>query len=1726
MSETHKECFNRKLHHLIAIVTVLLLGLSFNAFGSTNQQVKAECQRTAAYKVSGIGVTPDEMDTNAAIEVCRAALKMNPDDADVMAWLSRALHIAWVFDNSNGLIDEALELANRSAAGGSAEGKFKLGSFYERGDGVPQNRKRALEMYQASAADSYPKAISFLLDIHTQPDLGFADLIDLSDLQPLALQLFDVGDSNHKRKAINVLISMELYDLLSLTHDFEIEKALTKYDAAKDWVKKLPVGDQTGPTDYIADTASLLFVVKGQEEGMTDAGLASARRIIAWTKGAGVETTELPVLFRRSMEQLAKLQSNGNVGQQSYADIALSKIALAFQARSIVFQERMYASKTADELRKAVDDQLETLKHQRFIVSLNDSESRETDLAKLDDFVEQIRKSSQGWIEDIETASQNENRQRKLAVLLDETITLHADLDRSRSEHPTVELIKRMKALLVRATEAQRWREAEDFDYVESVELGYRILVMRRLWPALDVLNDRLRSGADIPELDLRDAQHAFAFVRDHVEDSSLETAPMTILRAEARFAATSGDASVAASKYEAFYRQRLAEKGPRKSPTPSGADDGGGDKGLDVRYRELFDQAAAIAAKRGASDRQRVAMILDLVKQFDESELATLIDDVTYSRDPAGDVAAVIDGSLLDKTVTEHSPRLSTLAEILFLHADKPSDLVAMRTVADLMHNEFVYFPEEALRNAWDRILNASYARLNALGARSLAAYLSQDKAAFLRNFQAMAELSATLHDTDHAVIGAFAEWRNAVSSEQKQPDLKLHEFAAQARQYTATSRKFAQKISDLADADLQESDSSSMSEQARSRDVEAKLAAVKRIGRIPITEVELDLFFVEHRIAWEAGNLVLANTISKAAADYFQSPPEVIDAANAAHHLVNLAKGHAALGSYEKAFETYEDALSVLSANGRTATPQYESISVNLLAFAARSGNREAVARSIAEYEGRFTSLLADVSDQDGPGGGARIFMTRGMIAIAEALEREATIVPQPMFTHPSTDILMSLLHQTAELEATAGNLEAARAAIALSRFIDAQTVTTNEDLDIRQTEARLAYLDGNPDEAARLQEALIASLFEQNLVDEGRETIALAAANFRLARYLRASGRYSRATETIERATAMAAEKLGDENPVLATFLFEQASLLSEINQETEALGFLARAFQLLHEPETGFLHRNFWSFGINNSLTPIKVAGTYLDALWRRYQTSGRHADVETAFAALQGLANREASEAILDAVSRKSGLSPELVRLVRQRQDILRQLSSLRAELVGAKAGVGNQFKFSRLEKLKSDFAAVSNSIADHDASLGRTTHRSVSPLNEVQSKLSKNEAVVLIRDVGVSTHIILVTNEDVYWHRTDVAGDALSQRVAKLRQTLLPSAFAIRGVSAISGDRSGKFAELSANLYQTMLEPLLSQLDGIEHLIVSANAPLDALPFQVLMTNTLDQSNRNRMKFERQRWLLEDFAVTVVPVLANFRADGVGTSGSASKPFFGVGAPKFDMSDKIAEVSQAATGLSDFRSLFRSGAANVSAIANLLPLPEAEFEVRSLARSLGGDNEDLLFGVNARESEIRARRLTDYRVLAFATHGLLAGELGALAEPALVFSPGSGSSDDDGLLTMSEVAQLSLNADWVLLSACNTAGDNGQPGSDAFSGLAQAFLYAGAKNIIVSHWPVNSEAAVSLTTGMAEVLENTPGTTLAEAMRQSMLAVIQDGNIDPAYWAPFSVVSSGSEIRP
>ncbi|MGO9170350.1 MAG: CHAT domain-containing protein, partial [Rhodomicrobium sp.] len=302
-------------------------------------------------------------------------------------------------------------------------------------------------------------------------------------------------------------------------------------------------------------------------------------------------------------------------------------------------------------------------------------------------------------------------------------------------------------------------------------------------------------------------------------------------------------------------------------------------------------------------------------------------------------------------------------------------------------------------------------------------------------------------------------------------------------------------------------------------------------------------------------------------------------------------------------------------------------------------------------------------------------------------------------------------------------------------------------------------------------------------------------------------------------------------------------------------------------------------------------------------------------------------------------------------------------------------------------------------------------------------------------------------------------------------------------------------------------------------------------------------------------WLIRDHALTVLPAVSSLDAlRRVARPSAAAKPMIGFGNPllegmpddpKFGKDDArraklarelehcpvpqlVASNKMAVRGVQALSTA--GGLASVKQIRIQVPLPETAYELCAVASDVHADPDAIYLGRNATEREVKrlnaTGQLAHYRIVHFATHGAFAGPIGN--EPGLILTPPKvASEEDDGYLTASEIAGLKLDADWVILSACNTAA-GGAENAEALSGLARAFIYAQARALLVSHWAVKSGATVKLITGAISRLAADKTMGRAEAMRQSMLVLIKTGTereAHPSYWAPFIVVGEGGAPR-
>jgi CHAT domain-containing protein len=298
-------------------------------------------------------------------------------------------------------------------------------------------------------------------------------------------------------------------------------------------------------------------------------------------------------------------------------------------------------------------------------------------------------------------------------------------------------------------------------------------------------------------------------------------------------------------------------------------------------------------------------------------------------------------------------------------------------------------------------------------------------------------------------------------------------------------------------------------------------------------------------------------------------------------------------------------------------------------------------------------------------------------------------------------------------------------------------------------------------------------------------------------------------------------------------------------------------------------------------------------------------------------------------------------------------------------------------------------------------------------------------------------------------------------------------------------------------LYEKLIKPSEVDLDGVSHLIIVPTGNLTALPWQMLISRPQSNGATRADSFKEAQWLFRRYSVAILPSIASLRyLRAIAKQPRASRRLIGFGNPVFS-----------------------------SPNVGLAPLPGTEVELTSVGSFFPADSIELHFGGDASEALVKRATLANYKIVYFATHALSSKELGELGEPALALShTGADSGDDDGFLTASEAAKLSLDADWVVLSACNTASD-GPAGDEAVSGLARAFFYSGARSLLVSQWPVDDAAAPVIARHLFERTTSDASASSSQGLREAMLHYLQaaesDEDLEPRVWGSFVIVGDG-----
>jgi CHAT domain-containing protein/tetratricopeptide (TPR) repeat protein len=537
--------------------------------------------------------------------------------------------------------------------------------------------------------------------------------------------------------------------------------------------------------------------------------------------------------------------------------------------------------------------------------------------------------------------------------------------------------------------------------------------------------------------------------------------------------------------------------------------------------------------------------------------------------------------------------------------------------------------------------------------------------------------------------------------------------------------------------------------------------------------------------------------------------------------------------------------------------------------------------------------------------------------------------------------------------------------------------------------------------------------------------------------------------------------------------------------------------------------------------------------------------------EEAFLALQDSMEGTADRAVALTAARRvaEAAGAGIGQLAAERQALADEWSLIEQASTRLLAQSGAEERRSILSRRRGDIeqrmARIDERLRrDAPAYFAFTRPRSLT-LAAAQAMLGPDEAVLLAVPTRYGTHMMAVSHDGIAWHRSALDEAALGQHVTRLlwdvgaNVDVSPAQtreWEQQGEGAYPFDRGTAFL-----LYTELVAPLDAVLKGKEHVLVAASGSLSSLPLALLVTQAPHGADGDPAALRATHWLADDHALVQIPSLAALKAlrDSADEQGDAANGAFkGFGDPVLGGQgverggNRVARRSGGGTApvRAYFSRLTRSGEpllADVDRLRSLARLPGTAREIAALGSAFGAGSGDIFTEGRATESNLRALDLSHVGILALATHGLVAGEVDGYSEPGLVFTPPQQATPgDDGLLTTSEIAALDMNAEWVILSACNTAGGNGEEGAPGLSGLARAFFYAGARNLLASHWPVRDDIAPRITVRTVELRRANPRLSRAQAFAQALREVRMDPQADsasdtwahPSAWAPFVLV--------
>jgi CHAT domain-containing protein len=540
---------------------------------------------------------------------------------------------------------------------------------------------------------------------------------------------------------------------------------------------------------------------------------------------------------------------------------------------------------------------------------------------------------------------------------------------------------------------------------------------------------------------------------------------------------------------------------------------------------------------------------------------------------------------------------------------------------------------------------------------------------------------------------------------------------------------------------------------------------------------------------------------------------------------------------------------------------------------------------------------------------------------------------------------------------------------------------------------------------------------------------------------------------------------------------------------------------------------------------------------------------------TAFRIAEASRNHTVQAALVASSARSTETDPELKDLIRREQDARKQIEIMQAQVLDLLSAPSKEQKTEIISDLRKKINDLNKAVLSLQTEIKKRFPKYadfVNPRSATEALARQNlrpgEALIALYTSDDRTYVWAIPHAGRSSFYSSHYGIAeLSQRVSRLRKALdaQPKTF---------GDILPFDLAEAYEIYREILKPVEAGWSDATDLLIIVQGPLAQLPFSLLPTSPVVLGQETGELFSAYRqvpWLIRRVSITMLPAVDSLVVLRSLPAGNPNrKAFAGFGDPIFNP-EQLAPAIRMPGTMADNRELasrgitlhirgvrisekgnLDSGQINSTGITQLDRLPDTADEIKYIAQELDADpKQDVFLGKDASKHQVKTMNLADRKVIAFATHALVPGDLDGLNQPALALSsPAVTGNKNDGLLTMGDILKLKLDADWVVLSACNTGAAEGQ-GAEAISGLGRAFFYAGTRSLLVSMWPVETTSARRLVSETFRMQKGDQTLSRTRALRGSMLTMIDQetfkddttGKIvasyaHPLFWAPFVIV--------